>query len=66
VKIGDLVRKRMPCPPLSPGAVGVVVRINEVERIDGSWDTPTVRVWWPHDYGTFWTTQESLMIVSGK
>jgi len=56
----------MPCPPLSPGAVGVVVRINEVERIDGSWDTPTVRVWWPHDYGTFWTTQESLMIVSGK
>lgn len=63
MKVGDLVRKR---DPWVHDMVGVVVRVNEVQRHDGSWDTPTVRVWWPREYGMFWTTPESLVIVSGK
>lgn len=63
MKVGDLVRKR---DPWVHDMVGVVVRVNEVQRHDGSWDTPTVRVWWPREYGMFWTTTESLVIVSGK
>ena len=63
MKVGDLVRKR---DPWVQDTVGVVIKINAVQRRDGSWDTPTVRVWWPDGYGTFWTTSESLVIVSGK
>jgi hypothetical protein len=65
VKVGDLVRKKYK-PGMVGTKVGVILAINEVPRRDGTSDTPIVRVQWPDDYGKFWTTSESLMIVSGK
>mgnify|MGYP003662044608 FL=1 len=44
------------------GMIGVVIEIHPVL----SWATPTVRVVWPKDYGTFWTTMDTLEVVSHK
>ena len=65
MKPGDLVRKRN-VPPGHPvrDAIGIVVAINEVTRSDGTVDSPTVQVQWPDDYGKFWTTTQSLEVVS--
>ncbi len=65
MKLGDLVRKRN-VPPDHPvrDAIGIVVAINEITRNDGTVDSPTVQVQWPGDYGKFWTTTQSLEVVS--
>jgi len=63
VKVGDLVRKKYK-PGMAGTKVGVIVAINEVPRRDGTSDTPIVRVQWPADYGSFWTTAQSLEILS--
>tara|TARA_B100000963_G_scaffold297300_1_gene268733 strand:+ start:1333 stop:1536 length:204 start_codon:yes stop_codon:yes gene_type:complete len=65
VKVGDLVKKRnIPVDHSVSGAIGIVVAINMVERHDGTVDSPTVQVQWPGDYGKFWTTTQSLEVVS--
>ena len=61
MKVGDLVRKVDPWNRHS-GMIGVVIEIHPVL----SWATPTVRVVWPKDYGTFWTTMDTLEVVSHK
>ncbi len=64
MKVGDLVKKKYK-PGLTPeGLVGIVVSVNTWERIDGTIDTPSIRVRWSGDYGMFWTTSDSLELVS--
>ena len=65
MKPGDLERKRN-VPPGHPvrDAIGIVVAIHHVPRRDGTVDSPTVQVQWPGDYGKFWTTTQSLEVVS--
>ena len=65
MKLGDLVRKRN-VPPGHPvrDAIGIIVAINEVTRSDGTVDSPTAQVQWPGDYGKFWTTTQSLEVMS--
>lgn len=63
MKVGDLVRKKYK-PGLVGTKVGVIVAINEVPRRAGTSDTRVVRVQWPADYGLFWTTAQSLEILS--
>jgi hypothetical protein len=63
MKVGDLVRKLRPaCHPI----IGLVVKINHIPRSDGSYNSPTVRVSWSDGYGCFWTTTDSLEIISNK
>ena len=64
MKVGDLVKKKYKPGLATEGLVGVVVRVNTWQRVDGTIDTPSIRVQWPGDYGTFWTTSDSLEIVS--
>jgi len=64
MKIGDLVKKKYKPGIVTEGLVGVVVYANTWQRVDGTFETPSVRVQWPGDYGTFWTTSDSLEIVS--
>ncbi len=65
MKLGDLVRKRN-VPPDHPvrDAIGIVIALRPVTRLDGTVDSPTVQVQWPGDYGKFWTTTQSLEVVS--
>ena len=64
VKVGDLVRKKYKPGLATEGLVGIVLHVNTWTRVDGTTDTPSVRVKWPGDYGIFWTTSDSLEIVS--
>ena len=65
MKPGDLVRKRnVPLGHPVKDAIGIVVAVNEVTRRDGTVDSPTVQVQWPDGYGKFWTTTQSLEVVS--
>ena len=64
MKVGDLVRKKYKPGLVTEGLVGIVLHVNTWQRVDGTIDTPSVRVKWPGDYGTFQTTGDSLEIVS--
>ncbi len=64
MKVGDLVKKKTKTCLATEGLVGIVVNVNTWERLDGTIGTPTIRVNWPGDYGVFWTTLDSLEIVS--
>lgn len=64
MKIGDLVKKKYKPELYSYTAVGVVVAVNSRSRRDGTLECSTVRIMWPDAYGSFWTTFDSLDIVS--
>lgn len=64
MKVGDLVKKKYKPGLVNEGMIGIVLHVNTWQRVDGTIDTPSVRVKWPGDYGTFWTTGDSLEIVS--
>ena len=63
MKVGDLVKKKYK-PGFVQGLIGIVLHVNAWQRMDGTFETPSVRIQWPGDYGVFWTTSDSLEIVS--
>ena len=66
MKIGDLVMKRDGHIKTSPHykRLGLIIALNQRLFIDGTLDSPIVRVRWEGDYGTFWTNVNSLQLVS--
>ena len=64
MKVGDLVKKKYKPGLAVEGLVGIVLHVNIWHRANGTIYTPSIRVKWPDDYGTFWTTSDSLEIVS--
>jgi hypothetical protein len=63
MKPGTLVKKKYK-PGLVADKIGIVLKSNRWQRSDGTYDSPTVQVMWPDGYGTFWTTSDTLEIVS--
>ena len=64
MKVGDLVKKKYKPGLAAEGLVGIVLHVNTFTAVNGIIYTPSIRVKWPDDYGTFWTTSDSLEIVS--
>lgn len=66
MKIGDLVMKRDGHIKSSPHykRLGIIIVKNQRITSDGVQDSPVVRVRWAGDYGTFWTNENSLSLVS--
>jgi|TARA_B100000282_G_scaffold66781_1_gene44977 hypothetical protein len=66
MKIGDLVMKRDGHIKSSPHykRLGIIIEKNQRITSDGVHDSPVVRVRWAGDYGTFWTNENSLSLVS--
>ncbi|MBP04928.1 MAG: hypothetical protein CMA72_09125 [Euryarchaeota archaeon] len=63
MKIGDLVKKKKTAL-YSVTKIGVVIATNPRSRRDGTLECSTVRVRWADAYGSFWTTFDSLDMVS--
>lgn len=63
MKPGTLVKKKYK-PGVVTDKVGIVLKCNRWRRSDGTYDSPTVLVRWPGSYGAFWTTSDTLEIVS--
>jgi hypothetical protein len=68
MKVGDLVMKRDGHIKTSPHykRLGLIIDLNQRRFLDGTLDNPIVRVRWADDYGTFWTSIDSLQLVSEK
>tara|TARA_R100001510_G_C7569678_1_gene146555 strand:+ start:433 stop:639 length:207 start_codon:yes stop_codon:yes gene_type:complete len=66
MKIGDLVMKLDGHIKSSPHykMLGIIIEKNQRITSNGIADSPVVRVRWPGDYGTFWTNETSLSLVS--
>lgn len=66
MKVGDLVMKRDGHIESSPHykRIGIIIEKNQRVSPDGVADSPILRVRWSGDYGTFWTNEDSLQLVS--